>query len=147
MCSCSDLMSNPVVYVQLRPDVCQRSSSLPSADRNAWRLIRFQTKQRHFRTVIGESFSIVGRVDTLGMKMAEESDTKKLVKRAAVLRLLSRLEERLGSDTFQIVDHWEGDLIAIGVAHPHNRELLVYIAANGPEDYYVELETSTRARE
>jgi hypothetical protein len=81
------------------------------------------------------------------MKMAEESDTKKLVKRAAVLRLLSRLEERLGSDTFQIVDHWEGDLIAIGVAHPHNRELLVYIAANGPEDYYVELETSTRARE
>ena len=72
--------------------------------------------------------------------MAEDAKFQKVVKHDAVLRMLSRLEHRLGSDAFQIVDHWVSDLDAIGVAHPSNRELLVYIAAYGPEDFYVELE-------
>lgn len=69
--------------------------------------------------------------------MAEDA---KFQKHDAVLKMLSRLEHRLGSGTFQIVDHWESDLDAIGVAHPSNGELLAYIAAYGPEDFYVELE-------
>lgn len=61
-------------------------------------------------------------------------------KHNAIFEMLASLEHRLGRGTFQIVDHWEGDLNAVGVAHPRNRELLAYIAANGPEDFYVELE-------
>jgi hypothetical protein len=72
--------------------------------------------------------------------MAEDTDFQRLVKNDAVLKLLSRLQYRLGGGRFQIVDHWESDLDAIGVAHPRNRELLAYIAAYGPEDFYVELE-------
>ena len=72
--------------------------------------------------------------------MAEDAGFPKLVKHDAVLKFLSSLEHRLGRGTFQIVDHWKSDLDAIGVAHPRNRELLAYIAAYGPEDFYVELE-------
>jgi hypothetical protein len=72
--------------------------------------------------------------------VAEHADSNKLEKHEAVLGLLARLEKRLGRGSFQIVDHWDSDLDAIGVAHPRNLELLAYIAAYGPEDFYVELE-------
>src|SRR5947208_2640607 len=50
-------------------------------------------------------------------------------KNSAILRALHHLENRLGKDAFQIVDHWEADLLAIGVASPSNAQRLVYIAS------------------
>jgi hypothetical protein len=76
--------------------------------------------------------------------MAEYRDFTKLEKHGGLLQLLTALEHRLGPGSFQIVDHWESDLAAIGVAHPHNREVLAYIAVYGPEDFYVELENPPR---
>ena len=49
-------------------------------------------------------------------------------KHDAVLEMLTKLERRLGRGSFQIVDHRESLLDAVGIAHPRNRELLVYIA-------------------
>ncbi|MGO9273904.1 MAG: hypothetical protein ACLQOO_27295 [Terriglobia bacterium] len=68
------------------------------------------------------------------------ADFTKVEKHDAVLGMLARLEKRLGRGAFQIVDHWEGDLDAIGVADPCNRELLAYIAVYASDDFYVELE-------
>ena len=42
---------------------------------------------------------------------------------------LTRCREVARQGAFQVVDHWQGDLDAIGVAHPRNRELLAYVAA------------------
>ncbi len=72
--------------------------------------------------------------------MAEHLDFSNLQKNHAVLDLLSRLAQRLGLGSFQVVDHWESDLNAVGIAHPNNRERLAYIAVYGPDDLYVELE-------
>jgi hypothetical protein len=72
--------------------------------------------------------------------MAEYPDLSGLEKDPAVLDLLSRLAQRLGHGAFQVVDHWEADLNAVGIAHPNNREQLAYIAVRGPDDLYVELE-------
>lgn len=55
-------------------------------------------------------------------------------KTGAILRALRHLEERLGKGAFQIVDHWEGDLLAIGIASPSDRQRLVYIASLGKSD-------------
>lgn len=51
-----------------------------------------------------------------------------LIKDATILRLLDRLKEHLGPGTFDVVDHWESDLCAIGVARPDNPRVLVYIS-------------------
>jgi hypothetical protein len=72
--------------------------------------------------------------------MAEYGEFSKLQKHDGVLEMLAKLERRLGRGSFQIVDHWEGLLDAVGIAHPFNREVLAYIAAYGPEDFHVELE-------
>jgi hypothetical protein len=56
--------------------------------------------------------------------------------------MLSKIERRLGPDAFQVVDHWQADLWAVGIAHPNDEHLLAYIAADLPDDrYFVELET------
>ena len=47
---------------------------------------------------------------------------------------------------FAIVDHWEGDLIAIGLACKEDHHQLVYIAEKqGKRTYFVELETAPNA--
>lgn len=74
------------------------------------------------------------------MHMADHNDFTKLEKHPALLDLLKNLERSLGPGAFQVVDHWQGDSDAIGVAHPLNRKLLAYIAAHGSDDFYIELE-------
>lgn len=66
-----------------------------------------------------------------------------LEKAPIVLRTLDRLWTRLGPDAFDIVDHWECDLTAVGVASPRDHGVLAYIASydNG---FYVELELPPR---
>jgi hypothetical protein len=67
--------------------------------------------------------------------MTEFAGLPKLQKHDAVLEMLIKLERRLGRGAFQIVDHWESDLDAVGVAHPRNRALLAYISAYDPDEF------------
>jgi hypothetical protein len=72
--------------------------------------------------------------------MAEHAGFVNLQKHERVIAMLRQLDQQLGREAFQVVDHWESDRDAVGVSHPSNRELLAYIAVNGPEDFYVQLE-------
>ena len=56
--------------------------------------------------------------------------------------LLSWLRSRLGQN-FVVIDHWEADRSAIGVAATDDPKQLVYIASRGQPagPYFVELET------
>jgi hypothetical protein len=62
-----------------------------------------------------------------------------LEKDPAVIRTLDRLWSCLGADAFQVVDHWECDLTAIGIARPSDHGVLVYFEVRG-DTYNVELE-------
>src|SRR4051794_6149891 len=59
-----------------------------------------------------------------------------------IIALLERLRQRIGSDTFEVVDHWESDLCAVGIASPRNHGVLAYLSIFGcPLDRYdVDLE-------
>jgi hypothetical protein len=62
-------------------------------------------------------------------------------KDAKISEVLLWLKDRIGS--FSVIDHWEGDRRAIGVAAKHNPKQLVYICYEGrSDDYSVELETA-----
>ena len=69
-------------------------------------------------------------------------DHAALKKSPAIVALVHDLRERLGSDAFCLVDHWEADLDAIGIGSPHDRRVLAYVSCFGqPEERYcVELE-------
>jgi hypothetical protein len=72
-----------------------------------------------------------------------------LQKDESIIRLLDRLESHLGKGAFVIMDHWEGDLCAVGIARPDNHCVLVYICtAYEPADtYFVSLELPPKAGE
>jgi hypothetical protein len=59
-----------------------------------------------------------------------------------VVELVDVLRSRLGSDAFQIIDHWPDDPMAIGIASPQNAGVLAYIAVTPEADapYFVSLE-------
>jgi hypothetical protein len=63
-------------------------------------------------------------------------------KEAVVVETLNDLRARLGSSAFQIVDHWETDRAAIGVARHDQPDQLVYFCSYGdlPRRYFVSLE-------
>jgi hypothetical protein len=65
-----------------------------------------------------------------------------LDKDPAIIAVLRRLSERLGLDAFDVVDHWEPDLYAVGIASPRGHAVLVYISCYGEPErrYHVELE-------
>ena len=52
----------------------------------------------------------------------------------SVLRVLDRLRSDLGDDAFDVVDHWDADLCAVGVARPSDHRFLVYISTFPPEN-------------
>src|SRR5262245_44614932 len=56
-----------------------------------------------------------------------------------VVRTLDRLWSCLGPDAFDVVDHWECDLTAVGIASPRDHSVLVYYSVNGSA-YNAELE-------
>lgn len=56
-----------------------------------------------------------------------------------ILDLLDQLRSKLGDGAFDIVDHWEQDLIAVGIASPRNHQILVYIGVYD-DGYHAELE-------
>lgn len=60
----------------------------------------------------------------------------------SVSELLGRLRRQLGANAFDIVDHWDADLCAVGIARPDNHGVLVYISTfgNQKDSYFVSLE-------
>ena len=66
----------------------------------------------------------------------------RLDKDVAIHDVLSRLRSDLGDGTFDIVDHWQSDLCAIGIAMPSDHRVLAYISTfqNPPDTYDYELE-------
>jgi hypothetical protein len=67
-----------------------------------------------------------------------------MVKDDAILEAVEHLRNCLGPDEFQIIDHWEADLIAIGVASPSDLQRLVYFSleSEGERHFYVSLEAA-----
>ncbi|MBB4634269.1 hypothetical protein [Longimicrobium terrae] len=64
-----------------------------------------------------------------------------LNKDPAILELLDGLRQALGAAAFMVVDHWDADLRAVGVAHPRNQHVLACLALGGkPGSYDVHLE-------
>lgn len=65
-----------------------------------------------------------------------------LIKDEAILRLLEQLTEHLEPEKFDVVDHWESDLCAIGIARAGKPGFLVYVSTFGQrgDSYFVSLE-------
>ena len=63
-------------------------------------------------------------------------------KDSEITDLLQWLRQKLG-DSFIVVDHWEGDLCAIGLSSPNDPSQLVYVLTfeRPPGRYAVELES------
>lgn len=53
---------------------------------------------------------------------------KVLDKDPALLQMIAQLRARLGEGAFDIVDHWESDSCAIGIASPQNHGVLAYLS-------------------
>jgi hypothetical protein len=66
----------------------------------------------------------------------------KLQKHHTITRLLPRLRKRLGADAFDVVDHWDADLRAVGLARPDDHAVLVYVCTHGLPNgrYFASLE-------
>ena len=67
-----------------------------------------------------------------------------MMKDDAILDAVEHLRKCLGPDEFQIMDHWEADLIAIGVASSSDLQRLVYFSleSGGERRFYVSLEAA-----
>ena len=63
-------------------------------------------------------------------------------KAKVVVDLVEFLRGRLGSEAFQVIDHWPEDPMAIGIASPRNAGVLAYISVTPEADtpYFVSLE-------
>jgi len=70
-----------------------------------------------------------------------------LKKDDSILCLLELLGTRLGSGAFDVVDHWEADACAVGVASPRDHGVLAYLSTFGlpAGRYYLELECPPRS--
>ncbi len=49
-------------------------------------------------------------------------------KAESIAQVLRRLRQDLGADSFVVVDHWDADMCAVGVARPDDPRYLVYIS-------------------
>lgn len=77
--------------------------------------------------------------------MEQQMDTR-VDKDKSITCMLSELQAQLGEDAFDVVDHWEGDSRAIGIARPDDHGVLVYISTHegGKNKYWVSLELPPR---
>jgi len=67
------------------------------------------------------------------------------MKSAQIVQLLAHLQWELGPTFFDLVDHWEADLTAIGLACPSDHSRLVYVDAATPSRFTAILERSPEA--
>lgn len=68
-----------------------------------------------------------------------DPDDDKLEKDPRILDMLRKLRAALGTDAFDVVDHWHTDLISVGIASPKNHHVLTYIGIFD-DGFYAELE-------
>ena len=68
-----------------------------------------------------------------------------LKKDVSILRMLERFRSSFGANAFHVVDNWDADLYAVGIANPQNHGRLVYISTfeKAPDEYFVELESDS----
>src|SRR5262245_31754550 len=73
----------------------------------------------------------------------------KLQKDHTITRLLPRLRQKLGDGAFDVVDHWESDLCAVGIARPDDHAQLVYVCTYGLPNgrYFASLEFPAQGAE
>lgn len=66
-----------------------------------------------------------------------------LIKTKDIKDLINKLFKSLGTESFKIVDYWESDLTAIGIASFSNDKSLVYISTFNQDEgnYYVSIES------
>jgi hypothetical protein len=64
-----------------------------------------------------------------------------------VVELIDALRTRLGSDAFQVIDHWPDDPMAVGIAAPQDAGVLAYVSVTPEADdpYFVSLELPPEA--
>jgi hypothetical protein len=69
----------------------------------------------------------------IGIRDTRRTETKedRVQKDPRIIGALHHLESALGRDSFVVTDHWEADLLAVGVANPSNPDALAYIAVEG----------------
>jgi hypothetical protein len=72
-----------------------------------------------------------------------------LTKDASIWQLVGALAGRLDAHQFQIIDHWDADLFAIGIARADEPARLVYVSTyqQPPEHYAFECEEPHREQE
>jgi len=60
----------------------------------------------------------------------------------SIIAALRELKIRFG-DALEVTDHWDGDLMAVGVSRSGHPDVLVYFCTfqRGPGRYYVDLES------
>ncbi len=65
-----------------------------------------------------------------------------LRKHETILSLIDKLKSRMGDDAFDVVDHWDADLFAVGIAKPDDHDVLAYVCTYGRavDNYFVSLE-------
>ena len=75
------------------------------------------------------------------MKRPTRAGTRR-EKDESINRFLSRLESELGPCNYQVVDHWEADPCAIGIASAKDSRRLVYVCTydQPPGSFYFECE-------
>src|SRR3954465_13211172 len=69
----------------------------------------------------------------------------KMTKDSSIDDLISALSAHFGAGAFDVVDHWEADLHAVGIARHDDHRVLAYVSTTAaPDDtYFVELELPT----
>ena len=89
---------------------------------------------------------LVKRMDPRELdELMHGSEEEGLEKDTAIFELLDRLRASLGRGSFQVVDHWDTDREAIGVAHPGDVRVLAYLALTAdPIRYTVYLELPSK---
>ena len=72
-----------------------------------------------------------------------------LQKDKAIIQVLDKLRARSEVGAFDVVDHWNADLCAIGIARTDDHGVLVYISTFGKREgeYFVSLELPPRPGE
>lgn len=65
----------------------------------------------------------------------------------SITRMLDELRAELGDGAFDIVDHWDTDSFATGIARPDNHRVLVYVSTHHLRNnkYWVSLELPPEA--
>ena len=61
-------------------------------------------------------------------------------KHPAIRRFVGELTRRFGQEAVSVVDHWDCDSVAIGLARPDDHSVLAYVASYTESSFYVELE-------